>query len=148
MDMGKRSVSGLVIFTKNDDLWTHSIVSMVVDPPDDVLKVSLLTYIQRGLTQKEKTQRLASDHGLAIGCAMIYGYRRNWENDSIPLYRTTTLNILERRLGIPSVRRTPAGNESGRQAVLDELEKDVMNANAPRFIQERLRHKGVMLTRY
>ncbi|KAL0955297.1 hypothetical protein HGRIS_004186 [Hohenbuehelia grisea] len=96
-------------------------------PPDETLKASLMEYVLKGLTQKEKVIRLAADHNLSIG--------------------TTSLNILERRLEIPSVRRTPTSQETVRQHVIDQLSKDIVNANGPRFVKESLQVDGVMATR-
>ncbi|KAJ7170403.1 hypothetical protein C8R43DRAFT_1152952 [Mycena crocata] len=96
-------------------------------PPDDVLKESLLKYVGWGLKQKEKCQRLLKDHNLTIG--------------------TTKLNQIENRLGIPSVRRTPAPREVAAQAVADELEKDVTQSNGPNFVKSRLKDQFIMVKR-
>lgn len=76
MHMDRRSVSGLNYYCGAGKQFMNSPYH-VVDPPDDILEASLRKYVQRGLTQKEKIQRLAADHGLAIGCVMSYGYLRN-----------------------------------------------------------------------
>ncbi|KAJ7905018.1 hypothetical protein B0H13DRAFT_2233816 [Mycena leptocephala] len=80
-------------------------------PPDDELKKSLEDYVRHGLSQEKKLERLAKDHKLSI---------RSFNNLSL----TTKLNEVERRLKIPSVRRTPAAREIVAQAVADEMDKD------------------------
>ncbi|KAK7016477.1 hypothetical protein R3P38DRAFT_2541840 [Favolaschia claudopus] len=57
-----------------------------------------------------------------------------------------TLNKLEKRLDIPSVRKPPAP-EVMRQAVIDEVSKDTLQLNGPVFIQTQLRLRGVMIPR-
>ncbi|KAK7029309.1 hypothetical protein R3P38DRAFT_3394433 [Favolaschia claudopus] len=98
-------------------------------PPDDVLKDSLLKYVKWGLKQNEKLSRLQEDHNLQIGIAK--------------------LNQIERRLEIPSVRRDSRTrpHEATVQAILDEVEQDVTQNNGPRFIKDKLKDKGIMVSR-
>ncbi|KAJ6464706.1 hypothetical protein DFH09DRAFT_1254597 [Mycena vulgaris] len=96
-------------------------------PPDDVLKATLLTYVEQGLKQHQKLERLVADHHLSIG--------------------TTKLNELERRLEIPSVRRTPAAREVATQAIYDEVAKDVTQSNGPSYVKSRLKDKLIMVKR-
>ena len=42
-----------------------------LDPPDDVLRSTLLKYATRGLTQKEKIVRLQSELDLTIGYVLL-----------------------------------------------------------------------------
>ncbi|KAJ6535294.1 hypothetical protein DFH09DRAFT_1249931 [Mycena vulgaris] len=86
-------------------------------PPDDVLKATLLTYVEQGLEQHQKLERLVADHHLSIG--------------------TTKLNELERRFEIPSVRRTPAAREVATQAIYAEVAKDVTQSNGPNYVKSR-----------
>ncbi|KAJ7842678.1 hypothetical protein B0H14DRAFT_3691662 [Mycena olivaceomarginata] len=72
-------------------------------------------------------ERLAKDHNLSI--------------------RTSKLNEIERRLEIPSVRRTPAAREIVAQAVADEMDKDVMQNNGPNFVKSKLKDKLIMAPR-
>ncbi|KAJ6507923.1 hypothetical protein C8R47DRAFT_62272 [Mycena vitilis] len=97
-------------------------------PPDDVLKGTLTKYVQQGLTQTQKIDRLVKDHNLQIS--------------------TTKLNQLERKLEIPSVRRTPAPREVATQAVLDEVEKDVAQSNGPNYVKAKLKDKLIMVPRH
>ncbi|KAJ7021265.1 hypothetical protein C8F04DRAFT_1314842 [Mycena alexandri] len=96
-------------------------------PPDDELKRSLEQYVRWGLTQEQKIERLVKDHNLSI--------------------RTTKLNDIERRLEIPSVRRTRAPREVAAQAVADEMDKDIAQNNGPNFVKSKLTNKLVMVTR-
>jgi hypothetical protein len=57
------------------------------------------------------------------------------------------LNRLERRLQIPSVRRTAPPPEVARQAILDEVDKDLAANNGPRYIKQKLKDKGIMVPR-
>ncbi|KAJ7885240.1 hypothetical protein B0H13DRAFT_2235309 [Mycena leptocephala] len=96
-------------------------------PPDDELKKSLEDYVRHGLSQEKKLKRLAKDHNLSI--------------------HTTKLNEIEKRLKIPSVRRTPAAREVVAQAVADEMDKDVMQNNGPNFVKSKLKDKLIMAPR-
>ncbi|KAJ7512411.1 hypothetical protein B0H11DRAFT_1698749 [Mycena galericulata] len=96
-------------------------------PPDPELKETLLKYVRLSLTQKQKIERLVKDHNLSIG--------------------TTKLNEIERRLEIPSVRRTPAAAEIAAQAVSDEVEKDVSQSNGPNYVKARLKDQLIMVKR-
>ncbi|KAJ7895785.1 hypothetical protein B0H13DRAFT_2234542 [Mycena leptocephala] len=84
-------------------------------------------YVRHGLSQEKKLERLAKDHNLSI--------------------RTTKLNEIERRLEIPSVRRTPAAREIVAQAVAGEMDKDVMQNNGPNFVKSKLKDKLIMAPR-
>jgi hypothetical protein len=57
------------------------------------------------------------------------------------------LNQIERRLEIPSVRRTPAAREIVAPAVADEMDKDVMQNNGPNFVKSKLKDKLIMAPR-
>ena len=48
------------------------------------------------------------------------------------LTRKTKLNELERKFAIPSVRKPPRADEA-RQAIIDEVEKDVNQRNGPLY---------------
>jgi hypothetical protein len=63
------------------------------------------------------------------------------------LTRKTKLNELERKFAIPSVRKPPRADEA-RQAIIDEVEKDVNHRNGPIYIKSRLKDKGIMIPRY
>ncbi|KAJ7123737.1 hypothetical protein C8R44DRAFT_840569 [Mycena epipterygia] len=96
-------------------------------PPDPELKETLLKYVRQGLTQDQKCERLVKDHNLSI--------------------RTTKLNQLERKLEIPSVRRTPAPRELAAQAVSDEVDRDVSQGNGPNYVKSRLKDQLIMVKR-
>ncbi|KAJ7156233.1 hypothetical protein C8R46DRAFT_429357 [Mycena filopes] len=96
-------------------------------PADEVLKETLLKYVHQGLTQKQKIERLAKDHNLQIG--------------------TTKLNQLEKKLEIPSVRRTPAPREVAAQAIADEVDKDTAQQNGPNYVKSKLKDKLIMVPR-
>ncbi|KAJ7453495.1 hypothetical protein FB451DRAFT_1050178 [Mycena latifolia] len=96
-------------------------------PPDDELKATLLKYVEQGLKQKQKIERLGKDHNLSIG--------------------TTKLNQLEKKFAIPSVRRTPAPREIAVQAVYDEVAKDVTQGNGPNYVKSRLKDQLVIVKR-
>ncbi|KAJ6489689.1 hypothetical protein C8R47DRAFT_977824 [Mycena vitilis] len=96
-------------------------------PSDDELKQTLEGYVRRGLTQEQKLERLVKDHSLSI--------------------RTTKLNEIERRLEIPSVRRTRVPREVAVQAVADEMDKDLMRNNGPNFVKSKLKDKLIMIPR-
>jgi hypothetical protein len=57
------------------------------------------------------------------------------------------LNELERKFAIPSVRKPPRADEA-RQAIVDEVEKDVNQRNGPIYIKSKLKDKGIMIPRY
>lgn len=116
------------------------------DPPDDILRETLLKYAKQSLKQKEKLVRLQEDLELSIGYAaspFIFQDKRDDTNSSC--VRTTKLNQIERRLNIPSVRRTAPPIEVARQNVLDKIDKDVGNFNGPRYVKQKLKDKGIML---
>ncbi|KAL0952299.1 hypothetical protein HGRIS_006588 [Hohenbuehelia grisea] len=92
---------------------------VTIDPPDNILKESLTTYAKRGLNRQQKIQRLKEDHGLAISVAM--------------------LGKIERRLDIPSVRRSAHAVEVIRQAITDEVSKDLGQRNGPNYVQSKMR---------
>ncbi|KAJ7092528.1 hypothetical protein C8R43DRAFT_1049877 [Mycena crocata] len=96
-------------------------------PSDDVLKKSLLDYVRRGLTQAQKLERLAKDHNLDI--------------------KKTKLGDIERRLDIPSVRRSKVPSEVAAQAVADEIDKDLNQSNGPNFVRSKLKDKLIMVPR-
>ncbi|KAF7310263.1 hypothetical protein MIND_00400200 [Mycena indigotica] len=96
-------------------------------PPDDVLQETLLKYVRRGLKQKEKLARLVEDHQLEISVA--------------------TLNKIERRLEIPSVRRNRPSQEVAVQAVIDEVEKDIAQNNGPNYVKTQLQQKLILVPR-
>ncbi|KAJ7137293.1 hypothetical protein C8R46DRAFT_1322229 [Mycena filopes] len=62
----------------------------------------------------------------------------------VPL--TRTLNKLEKRLNIGSVRRPPPV-EISRQAVIDKVSKDLLQLNGPVFVQTQLKRQGLMIPR-
>ena len=62
------------------------------------------------------------------------------------LTRKTKLNELERKFAIPSVRKPPRADEA-RQAIIDEVEKDVNQRNGPLYIKSKLKDKGIMIPR-
>jgi len=88
------------------------------------LKDKLLLYAKRGYSVTEKLSRLESDLQL----------------------RKTKLNELERKFEIPSVRKPPRADEA-RQAIIDEVEKDVNHRNGPIYIKSKLKDKGIMIPR-
>ncbi|KAJ7767045.1 hypothetical protein DFH07DRAFT_737051 [Mycena maculata] len=96
-------------------------------PPDDVLRESLLKYVKRKLGQEAKLARLKEDHSLSISIAM--------------------LNRIERRLGIPSVRRLKLPREDATQAILDEVDQDIAQNNGPRFVKDKLADKLILIPR-
>lgn len=115
----------------------------MLDPPDPELKETLLKYIRLSLTQKQKIERLVKDHNLSIGfvsCRLSTNPRLVDRN-----LGTTTLNQIERRLEIPSVRRTPAAAEIAAQAVSDEVEKDISQSNGPNYVKARLKDQLIMV---
>lgn len=63
------------------------------------------------------------------------------------LTRKTKLNELERKFAILSVRKPPRADEA-RQAIIDEVEKDVNQRNGPLYIKSKLKDKGIMIPRY
>ncbi|KAF7440091.1 hypothetical protein PC9H_000434 [Pleurotus ostreatus] len=96
-------------------------------PPDDVLEASLRKYVTRGLSQNDKLKRLVDDHHLSIGLSK--------------------LNQLERKFNIPSLRRCAPSVDIVRQAVVDEVDKDVAQRNGPAFVTGKLRLMGIMTPR-
>lgn len=112
---------------------------LLSEPADDVLKASLIKYRDERQTQNQKLQSLAKDHGYVIGYALMIEVLL-----SIVMYlvlpRTTKLNQEENRLGISSKRRFKPSAEQVRQAVSDEVEKDLARGNGPDFIQDQLKH--------
>ncbi|KAJ6543776.1 hypothetical protein DFH09DRAFT_1321960 [Mycena vulgaris] len=96
-------------------------------PPDSVLRDSLLTYVKRGLGQQAKLARLKEDHSLSIGQVF--------------------LNQIERRLEIPSVRRSTHPREETIQAIIDEVEQDITQSNGPLFVKAKLKDKLIMVPR-
>ncbi|KAK7058137.1 hypothetical protein R3P38DRAFT_3547593 [Favolaschia claudopus] len=95
-------------------------------PSDEILKQSLMKYASRGYSREEKLRCLQDELGYTI--------------------KTRTLNKIEQRLQIPSVRKPPP-REVARQAVIDEVSKDTLQLNGPVFIQTQLRLRGVMIPR-
>jgi hypothetical protein len=63
------------------------------------------------------------------------------------LTRKTKLNELERKFSVPSVRKPPRADEA-RQAVVDEVERDVHRRNGPLYIKSKLKDRGIMIPRY
>lgn len=117
------------------------------DPSDEILQETLLKYAKQSLTQKEKLVRLQEDLQLSIGYAS-QPFFFPVEHDTNSIYISTTkLNQIERRLNIPSVRRTAPPAEVAQQVVLDEIDKDIGNFNGPRYIKQKLKDKGIMLPR-
>ena len=57
------------------------------------------------------------------------------------------MNELEQKFAIPSVRKPPRADEI-RQAIVDEVEKDVNCGNRPLYIKSKLKDKGIMIPRY
>ncbi|KAK7012499.1 hypothetical protein R3P38DRAFT_2550327 [Favolaschia claudopus] len=115
-------------------------------PPDDVLKDSLLKYVKWGLKQNEKLSRLQEDHNLQIGQVYRSIFTRFYFQHTFSIAK---LNQIERRLEIPSVRRDSRTrpHEATVQAILDEVEQDVTQNNGPRFVKDKLKDKGIMVSR-
>lgn len=61
--------------------------------------------------------------------------------------RKSKLNELERRLGIPSVRKSQLAAEEVVQLVIDEVEKDVTQNNGPNYIKAKLKDKDIKVPR-
>ena len=57
------------------------------------------------------------------------------------------MNTLEQKFAIPSVRKPPRADET-RQAVIDEVDKDVNHRNGPLYIKSKLKDKGIMIPQY
>lgn len=57
------------------------------------------------------------------------------------------LNELERRFGIPSVRRKKLAPEEEIQVVLDEVEQDVTQHNGPNYFKGRLKDRDIKIPR-
>ncbi|KIK56381.1 hypothetical protein GYMLUDRAFT_1016107 [Collybiopsis luxurians FD-317 M1] len=88
-------------------------------PPDDVLKASLLLYSECNLSREQKLASLVDDYGYAI--------------------KLTKLAELEKDFAIPSKRRLKPPKEVVTQAIIDEVEKDHTRRNGPDYIQVKLR---------
>jgi hypothetical protein len=58
-----------------------------------------------------------------------------------------TLNKIERRLGIPSVRRSKLPQEEATQAILDEVDQDIVQNNGPHFVKDKLTDKLILIPR-
>lgn len=58
------------------------------------------------------------------------------------------MNEIERRLEIPSVRRTPAAREVATQAIIDEVEKDIAQGNGPNYVKSKLQDQLLMVRRF
>ncbi|KAJ7577390.1 hypothetical protein C8J56DRAFT_798931 [Mycena floridula] len=123
--------------TWKEFLWTkrlyvlrsssNNIVQHRLDPPDDVLHAILQGYSNRKLSRAVKLERLSIDHGLQIGKSM--------------------LNRLEARLKISTVRQNLPPAEISRQAVVDEVAKDITQGNGPGYVTGKLATKGMVLPR-
>lgn len=117
----------------------------ILDPPDSILTETLLMYSRQGLKQSQKRAWLILDHKLDIGWDMVW----------IPWYKlkccfcsTLTLNTLERRLGIPSVKQQGLAAEEIVQAILDETEHDITQNNGPNYIKSKLQGYDIRIARY
>ena len=62
-------------------------------------------------------------------------------------FRKTKLNELERKHGVPSVRRPNQAKEKLVQAVLDEAARDLAQNNSPNFVKTKLRTQGIQVPR-
>ncbi|KAJ6460794.1 hypothetical protein C8R47DRAFT_1242082 [Mycena vitilis] len=96
-------------------------------PSDDVLHAALTKYATRGYLRDTKLQCLRDELNYSIG--------------------KRTLNKLEKRLEIGTVRKPPP-LEVSRQAVIDEVSRDVLQLNGPVFIQTQLKRQGLMIPRH
>lgn len=65
----------------------------------------------------------------------------------IGIIRLSKLNQLEQKFNIPSLRRCAPSVDIVRQAVVDEVDKDVAQRNGPAFVTGKLRLKGIMTPR-
>ncbi|KAJ7151306.1 hypothetical protein C8R43DRAFT_1004776 [Mycena crocata] len=60
----------------------------------------------------------------------------------------TKLGDIERRLDIPSVRRSKVPSEVAAQAVADEIDKDLNQSIGPNFVRSKLKDKLIMVYRH
>ncbi|KAJ7512435.1 hypothetical protein B0H11DRAFT_2151906 [Mycena galericulata] len=95
-------------------------------PSDEALTEALTKYATRSYSRDQKLQCLRDDLGYTI--------------------KKRTLNKLELRLGIGSVRKPPP-IEVSRQAVIDEVSRDTLQLNGPAYFQLQLKRRGLMIPR-
>ncbi|KAJ7456335.1 hypothetical protein B0H11DRAFT_1925660 [Mycena galericulata] len=93
-------------------------------PSGEALTEALTKYATRSYSWEQKLQCLREDLGYTI--------------------KKRTLNKLELRLGIGSVRKPPP-IEVSRQAVIDEVSRDTLQLNGPAYFQLQLKRRGLMI---
>ncbi|KAJ3542600.1 hypothetical protein NMY22_g3454 [Coprinellus aureogranulatus] len=97
------------------------------DPEPDVLEATLLKYARQGLTIAKKLDRLERDHGLKIG--------------------KSKLNELERKYGVPTVRRPGKTQEELEDAIAEQVLKDEAMLRGPLSHKAILRNRLIMVKR-
>ncbi|KAJ7312478.1 hypothetical protein DFH08DRAFT_717654 [Mycena albidolilacea] len=113
-------------------------------PSDEKLKEALSGYAALNLPQEVRIANLKSDLNYSIRRVQFrYRLKLSANNES----RLTKLKQLNTKFQIPRIRKPPP-IEVARQAVIDEVQLDMSQANGPNYFKTVLQQKGTMIPRF
>ncbi|KAJ7302134.1 hypothetical protein DFH08DRAFT_826880 [Mycena albidolilacea] len=110
-----------------DSHFNPALISNISAPSDDVLQAALLRYRKQDQRHEDQLLSLRKEFGYDIGLT-------SWKK-------------LVKRLKIPTVRTQKLPLTTVAQAVVDEVEKDPIQAQGPDFIKDQLRLKMILAPR-